>query len=93
MKALGTGWNRHVGWSDIEVVRERGHAPAIVLSGKAADFARSQKRQQFPSQHYAHRGERDRARDRGGLSRAHIIGVRNSITIRLNSSGRSRFGR
>ena len=41
MKALGTGWNRHVGWSDIEVVRERGHAPAIVLSGKAADFART----------------------------------------------------
>src|ERR1700674_4023235 len=42
MKALGTGWNRHVGWSDIEVVRERGRAPAIVLSGKAADFARTQ---------------------------------------------------
>jgi holo-[acyl-carrier protein] synthase len=41
MKALGTGWNRHVGWSDIEVVRERGHAPTIVLSGKAAGFART----------------------------------------------------
>jgi|SRR5271163_2062302 len=40
MKAMGTGWNRNVGWSEIEVTRERGHAPAIVLSGKAAEFAR-----------------------------------------------------
>lgn len=40
MKALGTGWNRNVGWGEIEVVRQRGHAPTIKLSGKAADFAR-----------------------------------------------------
>src|SRR5689334_9024799 len=40
MKAMGTGWNRNVGWHEIEVVRERGHAPAIVLSGKAAEYAR-----------------------------------------------------
>ncbi|MDB5108217.1 MAG: holo-acyl-carrier-protein synthase [Candidatus Binatus sp.] len=40
MKALGTGWNRNVGWNEIEVVRERGKAPTIVLSGKAAAFAR-----------------------------------------------------
>jgi len=33
MKALGTGWNRNVGWSEIEVVRERGKAPTIALSG------------------------------------------------------------
>src|ERR1700687_354483 len=39
MKALGTGWNRNVGWSEIEIVRERGKAPTIVLSGKAAAFA------------------------------------------------------
>ena len=39
MKALGTGWNRNVGWSEIEVVRERGKRPTIVLSGKAAAFA------------------------------------------------------
>src|ERR1700684_1483112 len=39
MKALGTGWNRNVGWGEIEVVRERGHAPTIKLSGKAAEFA------------------------------------------------------
>lgn len=40
MKAMGTGWNRNVGWSEIEVVRERGKAPTIVLHGKSAAFAR-----------------------------------------------------
>jgi holo-[acyl-carrier protein] synthase len=40
MKAMGTGWNRNVGWSEIEVVRKRGHAPAIMLHGKTARFAR-----------------------------------------------------
>lgn len=39
MKAMGTGWNRNVGWSEIEVVRERGKAPTIALSGKAAAYA------------------------------------------------------
>ena len=41
MKAMGTGWNRNVGWSEIEVVRERGQAPTIVLHGKSAAFART----------------------------------------------------
>jgi holo-[acyl-carrier protein] synthase len=40
MKAMGTGWNRNVGWREIEIVRERGRAPRITLHGKAADFAR-----------------------------------------------------
>jgi len=40
MKAMGTGWNRNVAWNQIEVVRERGHAPTIMLHGKSADFAR-----------------------------------------------------
>jgi holo-[acyl-carrier protein] synthase len=39
MKALGTGWNRNVGWGEIEVIRQRGQAPTIQLSGKAAQFA------------------------------------------------------
>ena len=39
MKAMGTGWNRNVGWSEIEVVRERGKAPTITLHGKTAAFA------------------------------------------------------
>ena len=47
MKAMGTGWNRNVGWSEIEVVRERGHAPTIVLNGKAAEFARRRKIERF----------------------------------------------
>jgi holo-[acyl-carrier protein] synthase len=40
MKALGTGWNRNVGWNEIEVVRQPGQAPTIVLHGKTAQFAR-----------------------------------------------------
>jgi holo-[acyl-carrier protein] synthase len=40
MKALGTGWNRNVAWNEIEVARDRGRAPTIVLHGKSADFAR-----------------------------------------------------
>jgi holo-[acyl-carrier protein] synthase len=39
MKAMGTGWNRNVGWSEIEVVRKRGHAPTLMLHGKTAQFA------------------------------------------------------
>lgn len=40
MKAMGTGWNRNVGWTEIEVVRQRGQAPTILLAGKTAAFAR-----------------------------------------------------
>ena len=47
MKALGTGWNRNVGWSEIEVVRERGQAPTIKLSGKAAAFGLRRKIERF----------------------------------------------
>src|SRR5579863_6053299 len=47
MKALGTGWNRNVGWSEIEIVRERGQAPTIKLSGKAAAFAARRKIARF----------------------------------------------
>jgi len=47
MKALGTGWNRHVGWREIEVTRERGRPPQLVLSGKAAEFARRRQVKRF----------------------------------------------
>jgi holo-[acyl-carrier protein] synthase len=47
MKALGTGWNRNVGWNEIEVVRERGKAPTIKLSGKAAVFAAGRSIERF----------------------------------------------
>ena len=33
MKALGVGWGKHAGWSDIEVVRASGGPPRIELSG------------------------------------------------------------
>lgn len=35
MKALGVGWGRHAGWAEIEVRRERGGRPFVVLSGAA----------------------------------------------------------
>ncbi len=47
MKAMGTGWNRNVGWGEIEVVRERGQAPTIRLSGKAAAFGLRRKIERF----------------------------------------------
>ena len=39
MKALGRGWSREVGWTDIEVVRERGGRPTIRLHGRTAAYA------------------------------------------------------
>ncbi len=41
MKVLGTGWARGVRWKDIEVVRQPGSAPELVLHGVARDIARS----------------------------------------------------
>jgi len=46
MKALGTGV-RGVSWREVEVVRERGRAPAIRLHGRAADRARRLGLQRF----------------------------------------------
>ena len=34
MKALGHGWGRHIGWLDIEVVREPDGRPVVRLHGK-----------------------------------------------------------
>ena len=39
MKALGTGWKRGVRWVDLEVVRETGSAPEMVLHGQSRDLA------------------------------------------------------
>jgi holo-[acyl-carrier protein] synthase len=39
MKAIGTGWNHGVRWRDIEVARNPGGRPTLLLHGKAADFA------------------------------------------------------
>jgi holo-[acyl-carrier protein] synthase len=35
MKALGTGWRRGVRWVDLEVVRQVGGRPTMVLHGEA----------------------------------------------------------
>ena len=40
MKVLGTGWARGVRWVDLEVVRQPGRAPSLVLHGVAAEIAR-----------------------------------------------------
>lgn len=39
MKALGTGWSRGVRWVDLEVVRQRGGKPTLVLAGEARKIA------------------------------------------------------
>jgi holo-[acyl-carrier protein] synthase len=39
MKALGTGWSRGVRWVDVEVVRQSGGRPTVLLAGEAAKVA------------------------------------------------------
>lgn len=39
MKALGTGWRRGIRWVDLEVVREPGGRPTMVLHGEARNIA------------------------------------------------------
>jgi len=39
MKALGTGWRRGVRWVDVEVRRNAGGKPSLVLHGVAREFA------------------------------------------------------
>ena len=41
-KAFGTGIGKHAGLKDLEVVRDEGGAPQILLHAAAKDFAKSQ---------------------------------------------------
>src|SRR6185503_17975281 len=41
LKALGTGLSMGVRWRELEVRRERGQAPTMVLSGRCGDIARA----------------------------------------------------
>jgi holo-[acyl-carrier protein] synthase len=39
MKAIGTGWNRGVGWQDLEIVNEPSGRPTLSLHGAAERIA------------------------------------------------------
>jgi holo-[acyl-carrier protein] synthase len=41
MKAIGTGWSNGVGWKDFEVKIDPRGRPNLMLSGKAAEIAKS----------------------------------------------------
>jgi holo-[acyl-carrier protein] synthase len=41
LKALGTGWRRGLGWTDIEVRTEASGRPQVLLCGAAKDIAQS----------------------------------------------------
>lgn len=41
LKALGTGFRLGVSWRELEVRRERGQAPELVLSGRSKEIGRS----------------------------------------------------
>lgn len=38
-KALGTGWAKGIGWTDVEVARTRTGRPELKLTGRAAELA------------------------------------------------------
>jgi holo-[acyl-carrier protein] synthase len=40
-KAFGTGIGHEMGWRDLEIVREPGGAPRVVLHGRAEAFAKA----------------------------------------------------
>ena len=39
LKALGTGWARGIGWTDIEVVKEPSGKPYLNITGRALEIA------------------------------------------------------
>ena len=41
LKALGTGLSLGVSWRELEVRRDRGQAPVLVLSGRSRDIGRA----------------------------------------------------
>ena len=44
LKALGTGLRLGIHWRELEVVRERGQAPTLVLRGRAQEISRARGR-------------------------------------------------
>lgn len=41
LKAIGTGWSRGIGWTDVEVVRLESGKPELCVTGKAKEIADS----------------------------------------------------
>lgn len=41
LKAIGTGWRYGIAWTDVEVVTDGEGKPGLVVTGKAAEFARA----------------------------------------------------
>jgi holo-[acyl-carrier protein] synthase len=39
LKAIGTGWARGIGWTDVETVRHESGRPELRVHGKAAEIA------------------------------------------------------
>ncbi len=39
LKALGTGWSGGIRWVDVEICREEGKAPVVLIHGEAARIA------------------------------------------------------
>ncbi len=39
LKALGTGWRSGIAWTDVEVVSQPSGAPALRITGRAAEIA------------------------------------------------------
>ncbi|MBL4590788.1 MAG: holo-ACP synthase, partial [Phycisphaerales bacterium] len=39
LKALGTGWSKGIGWTDVSVVKDSAGKPMLNISGRAAEIA------------------------------------------------------
>lgn len=39
LKALGTGWSRGIGWTDVAVVRAESGRPSLLVTGQAREIA------------------------------------------------------
>ncbi len=42
LKVLGTGWQRGIGWTDVETINEASGQPAVHLSGRCREIADQQ---------------------------------------------------
>jgi len=42
LKALGTGWSKGIGWTEIEVIKDDAGKPSLNITGKAAEIATTQ---------------------------------------------------